>query len=191
MSYPAITTNGATLPPQEDAGPILMWISGVLMGLIVITTALRMFVRGINRIIGWDDATILVTVAITITRLGFQIEQSRHGNGKHRVYLNADDYKLINKYGWYAQIMLFIAVAFLKLSICLLILRIKDTKALKAVVYTVMSGVLFTNFGCVIILIAECKPAGFWRGSSAKCWPNKIRIYSIYATIGMSISMND
>jgi hypothetical protein len=53
------------------------------------------------------------------------------------------------------------------------------------VVCTVMAGVLVTNFGCVIILLAECRPAGFWREASAKCWPSNIRIYSIYATIGM------
>jgi hypothetical protein len=178
------------LPPKNDAGPILMWISGVLMTFIIFTTALRIFVRVKNHIIGWDDATILVAVALAITRLGFQIEQSKYGNGKHRVYLTAHNYQMINKYGWAAQILLFSAVAFLKVSICLLILRIKDTKALRLVVCTVMAGVLLTNFGCVIILLAECKPAGFWRGSSAKCWPNKIRIYSIYATIGMPAPLN-
>ena len=55
------------------------------------------------------------------------------------------------------------------------------------VVCTVMAGVLITNFGCVIILSVECRPAGFWRGVLAKCWPSKIRIYSMYATIGMLV----
>jgi Fungal rhodopsin domain len=172
------------LPPQADVGPILMWVSGVLMIFILVTTSLRMFVRIRNRIVGWDDATILVAVALAITRFGFQIEQSKHGNGKHRIYLTPHNYTTINKYGWYAQLLLFSAVAFLKVSICLLILRIKDTRALRVVVCTVMAGVLLTNFGCVVILLAECKPAGFWRGAAAKCWPSKIRIYFIYATIG-------
>ena len=61
------------LPPQDDAGPILMWISGVLMAFIVLTTSLRMYVRIQNRILGWDDGTILIAVALAITRLGFQI----------------------------------------------------------------------------------------------------------------------
>jgi hypothetical protein len=173
------------LPRQDDAGPILMWVSGVLMTFIIITTALRMFVRIKNRIVGWDDATIFIAVLLAITRLGFQIEQSKYGNGRHRVYLTPHNYQMINKYGWAGQILLFSAIAFLKVSICLLILRIKDTRALRIVMCTVMAGVLVTNFGCVIILLAECRPAGFWRGASAKCWPNKIRIYSIYATIGI------
>ncbi|KAE9370148.1 hypothetical protein N431DRAFT_546099 [Stipitochalara longipes BDJ] len=175
------------LPSKDDAGPILMWISGVLMTFIILTTSLRMFVRIRNRILGWDDGTILIAVALAITRLGFQIEQSKYGNGKHRIYLTPYQYTMINKYGWAAQILLFSAVAFLKVSICLLILRIKDTRVLRMVVCTVMAGVLFTNFGCVIILLAECKPAGFWRGATAKCWSPKIRIYSIYATIAYSV----
>lgn len=162
-----------------------MWVSGVLMVFIVITTSLRLFVRIANRIFGWDDATILIAVALTITRFGFQIEQAKHGNGQHREYLTAENYTMVNKYGWYAQLLLFSAVAFLKVSICFLILRIKNTRALRIVVCTVVAGVLFTNFGCFVILLAECKPAGFWRGASAVCWPSRIRIYSIYATIGM------
>ncbi|RDL41219.1 Integral membrane protein [Venustampulla echinocandica] len=185
MSGLAHRDNG--LPPQQDVGPILMWISGILMVLTVISTALRIFVRCKNRIFGWDDATMLLCVACAATRLGFEIKQAQHGNGKHRVYLSDQNYMMINKYGWYGQIFLFASVAFLKVSICLLILRIKNTKPLKILVYTVMAGVLITNFGVVIILLAECRPAGFWRGSSAKCWPTNIRIYCIYATIGYSV----
>jgi hypothetical protein len=180
VTIPLMNSN----PPKDDAGPILMWVSGVLMTFIIITTSLRMYVRIANRIFGWDDGTILIAVAIAVTRLGFEIKQSKYGNGQHRTYLTPHSYMMINKYGWLAQILLFSAVAFLKVSICLLILRIKDTRTFRIVIFTVMAGVLFTNFGCVIILLAECKPVGFWRGASAKCWPSKIRIYSIYATIG-------
>lgn len=51
------------------------------------------------------------------------------------------------------------------------------------VVCKVMAGVLITDFGWVIILLAEMHP----RGSSAACWPNKIRISSIYATIAYPV----
>jgi hypothetical protein len=60
------------LPPENDAGPILMWVSGVLMTFIIIITALRIFVRMKNRIVGWDDATILVAAALAAISLGFQ-----------------------------------------------------------------------------------------------------------------------
>src|SRR5882757_7458982 len=129
ITIPMMNVND--LPPQNDDGLILMWVSGVLMIFIIINTALRIFVRMKNRIVRWDDATILVAVALATTRLGFQIEQSKCGNGKYRIYLTPHNYQMINNYGWAAQIFLFSAVAFLKVSICLLIFRIKDTRALR------------------------------------------------------------
>lgn len=178
------------LPPRQDAGPTLMAISGVLMFFVLLTTALRIFVRIKNRIFGWDDVTILMSVACAVTRLAHEVKQHHHGNGQHKVYLDPYDYKMINKFGWFAQIFLFSAVAFLKVSLGLLILRIKNTRPLRYLVYGTIGGVLVTNFGVVIILLAECRPAGFWRGASAKCWPPKVRIYSIYATIGM-LNLNE
>lgn len=180
------STEIGDLPPQNDAGPILLGVSSILMVFALISTFSRIYLRISNKIMGWDDATIIVAVLLSIARLGFQIEQAKYGDGKHWVHNSASNYTMINKYGWNAQLLLFSAVAFLKVSICLLILRIKDTRALRIVVFTIMAGVLFTNFGCVIILLAECHPIGFWRGASATCWPRKIRIYSIYGTIGTS-----
>ncbi|CZR51573.1 uncharacterized protein PAC_01450 [Phialocephala subalpina] len=178
----------ADLPPMENAGPILMVVLGILITIAIITTSARIYARIRNRIFGWDDAMMLIAVAFSIARLAVEIKQSQYGNGKHRVYLTARQYMMINMYGWYGQIFLFTSVAFLKVSIGFLILRIKDTKAFKILVYSLMAGVVFTNGGVVIILLAECRPAGFWRGSSAKCWPSHVRIYSIYATIAFSVT---
>ncbi|KAJ0303801.1 hypothetical protein COL516b_006240 [Colletotrichum fioriniae] len=157
----------------------------VLTIFLIITTGLRLWVRAANRKLGWDDLTIALAGATAIIRFAFVVLQWKHGNGRHRVYLSDHDYMMINMYGWWGQMLLFISVAFLKVSICLLILRIKDTKVLKGLLHVIMAGVLITNFGVVIILIAECQPVGFWRGKSAVCWPTHIRIYFIYATIGV------
>ncbi|KAL0935585.1 uncharacterized protein CTRU02_210176 [Colletotrichum truncatum] len=175
------------LPPDEDVGPISVSLAAVLTGFLIITTGLRLWVRTANRKLGWDDCTIILAGLTAIIRFAFCVKQAQHGNGRHRVYLSDYDYMMINMYGWYGQVFLFISVAFLKVSICLLILRIKDTKTLKILLYILMAGVLITNFGIVIILMAECHPVGFWRGKSATCWPTEIRIYSIYATIAYSV----
>ncbi|KAJ0272532.1 hypothetical protein COL940_010406 [Colletotrichum noveboracense] len=183
----SILQRDEALPPDEDIGPASVATAAVLTALMIITTSARIWVRAANRKLGWDDWTILVASGVSIVRFAFVVKQQQYGNGRHRVYLSDYDYMMINMYGWWGQILLFLAVAFLKVSICLLILRIKDTKVLKILLYTIMGGVLVSNFGVVIILVAECQPAGFWRGKSAKCWPTQIRIYSIWATIGTLI----
>lgn len=177
-----------SLPPDEDVGPISFSVGLVLTIFLVLTTGLRLWVRRANRKLGWDDLMITLAGLTAIARFAFGIKQWQHGNGRHRVYLSEYNYMMINMYGWWGQMFLFISVAFLKVSICLLILRIKDTKTLKILLHIIMAGVLVTNFGVVIILLAECQPAGFWRGASAKCWPTQIRIYTIYATIGTFFS---
>ncbi|KAF4847965.1 hypothetical protein CGCSCA4_v005273 [Colletotrichum siamense] len=187
----SILQRDEALPPDEDIGPASVATAAILTALMIITTSARIWVRAANRKLGWDDWTILIASGVSIVRFAFVVKQQQYGNGRHRVYLSDYDYMMINMYGWWGQILLFLAVAFLKVSICLLILRIKDTKILKILLYTIMAGVLVSNFGVVIILVAECQPAGFWRGKSAKCWPTQIRIYSIWATIGTLIQSTE
>ncbi|KAI8275647.1 hypothetical protein K4K59_010140, partial [Colletotrichum sp. SAR11_240] len=151
----SILQRDEALPPDEDIGPASVATAAVLTALMIITTSARIWVRAANRKLGWDDWTILIASGVSIVRFAFVVKQQQYGNGRHRVYLSDYDYMMINMYGWWGQILLFLAVAFLKVSICLLILRIKDTKVLKILLYTIMGGVLVSNFGVVIILVAE------------------------------------
>jgi len=173
------------LPPDENVGPILLAVSGVLIALIITTTALRIFVRYSLRALGLDDYTILVVVVLCLARFAVQVVQvNKYGNGRHRWYLSPEDYMNNNMLGWYAQLALFSSMCLLKVSICLLILRIKKEKALKIFLYILMAGLFVTNFGCIIILLAQCRPiSAYWTGVG-ECWNTRVRIYAIYFTIG-------
>ncbi|KAK2762387.1 integral membrane protein [Colletotrichum kahawae] len=175
------------MPPDETVGPVWLAVSTTLLVLLLVTTALRLWVRVALRNFGWDDATIALAAVFAAVRYAIAAMQLPHGNGRHRVYLSDYDYMMINMYGWYGQLFHFTSMACLKCSICALVLRLNDKKGLRIFIYTIIAGVLVTNMGVVVVLLAECRPAGFWRGSSAQCWPNKIRIYWIYATIAHSV----
>lgn len=175
-------------PANENVGPALVAISTVLIFFALLTTGLRIFVRARNRNLGWDDATLAASVAIGAARWGIEVAQCvNHENGKHRQWLDDPaNYDTNNMLGWPAQILLFAGICFLKLSIMLLILRMKDSRKLKILLWTVMAGLVITNGGVIIILLAECRPMGYWR-QDATCWDPKVRIYSIYFTIAYSI----
>lgn len=86
------------------------------------------------------------------------------------------------------QIFLFLNIGLLKCSICILILRIKDTPLLNWCLYGMMAGLILTNLECVIVLLAECSPVEkYWLPDApGKCWDTKVRIYSIYLQVGLS-----
>lgn len=185
--FPRGTTDGE-LPPDENVGPILMGITGVLTAMIVSTTSVRIYVRARQHMLGWDDWTILITTLMAVTRMAVQAVQCAHGNGRHQEYLAKEDVQFSNMMGWYAQLLLFASVCLLKVSILLLILRIKDSRRLRIFLYIVMGGLAITNFGCILILLAECSPvSAYWTGQTDKCWPTKVRIYAIYFTISYSV----
>ena len=86
------------------------------------------------------------------------------------------------------QIFLFLNIGLLKCSICILILRIKDTPVLNWCLYIMMGGLILTNMLCVIVLLAECSPVQkYWLPDTpGKCWDTRVRIYSIYVQVGSS-----
>ncbi|KAF5603276.1 integral membrane protein [Fusarium pseudocircinatum] len=147
------------LPPDQNVGPILLGISGTCLALVIITTSVRIWVRTALRSSGWDDYTIVIVTLLGIARYGVQVGQVSIGNGRHRWYIEPEDYVQNNKLGWVAQILLFASICLLKISILLLLLRIKDSRSVRPV-------------------------SAYWTGVG-ECWNPRIRIYYIYATIGM------
>jgi len=123
-----------------------------------------------------------VTTILAVARMSIQIVSVRHGNGKHREFVSDHDYKMINKLTWATQVLLFPTICLMKVSICILILRIKDTRILRWIVGIIITGLVLTNLECLLVLLAECSPLdAYWNGTSAEhCWPAKVRIYSIY-----------
>ncbi|KZL88083.1 integral membrane protein [Colletotrichum incanum] len=176
-----------SVPPDETVGPIWLGVSSSLVVLLLATTAFRLWARFGRRNLGWDDYTIALAAITATVRYAFGVMQLPHGNGRHRVYLSDHDYMMINMYGWWGQLFHFTSMAFLKVSLCLLVIRIQSNKPLRVLLYAVMFGSVIINFAVVIILVAECRPVGFWRGNGAQCWPNSIRIYAIWISIAYSV----
>lgn len=161
----------------------MVGVSTALVFIAVTSGGLRLWVRFANRILGWDDYLMMIVLPIVIGRLAIQGVQLQYGNGRHRWYIDEKDYQINNMLGWYTQHTLFAGMCLLKCSIMFLLLRIKSTRTLRIIMGTVMTGLVLTNGGCMVILLSECKPvSAYWTGEG-KCWPNSIRINFIYVTI--------
>jgi hypothetical protein len=137
-----------------------------------------------------DDYAITVCCILAVVRTSLQIESVRHGNGRHRWYLSIPEYEYVNFLTWMTQIFLFTNIGLLKCSICLLILRIKNEKTLRHCLYAMMGGLVLTNLEPIVVLLAQCNPIEkSWKSiPHGRCWPTKVRIYSIYVQVGTSCS---
>ena len=107
------------------------------------------------------------------------------GNGRHEQYLGKQAIMDIIKWTWAKEILIFLTVCFIKISICLFIFRIKKTGWLKWVLYIMMAGLVLTNGSCVIVLLAQCSPLeAYWDRSKGTCWNVSIYNGFIYAAVG-------
>ncbi|KFX97734.1 hypothetical protein V490_02647 [Pseudogymnoascus sp. VKM F-3557] len=185
----ASSAGSMPLPEDKNMGTVLLVLTSVLIFFTITTTVLRLWARYMRGLLGWDDYTIGVCCLLAIGRTIIQIVSVYHGNGRHRQYLSEDDYVYVNFLTWMTQIFLFLNIGLLKCSICILILRIKDTPWLNWCLYGMMAGLILTNLECVIVLLAECSPVEkYWLPDTpGKCWDTKIRIYSIYLQVGYSV----
>lgn len=167
---------------DDDKGPTLLILTCILTTVAVLTTSLRCWVRWGNRQLGFDDGAMAITTVLAVARMSIQVVSVRYGNGKHREFVSDHDYKTINELTWCTQVLLFPTICLMKVSICVLILRIKDTRTLRYILSFVITGLILTNFECLLVLLAECSPLdAYWNGTSTEhCWPAKVRIYSIY-----------
>lgn len=181
----------ATSNKVSDAGPILLIISIILTILAVATSILRLSVRYGRRILGWDDYTITATAALGLGRTIIQIVSVTRGNGQHRWNLSLKNYQYVNFLTWLTQLFLFPMLALLKISICLLVLRIKNQKKLRYFLTGVIVGLILTNLLPEIVLLAECSPVdAYWMAEEqdSHCWDSNVRIYSIYLQTAYSVT---
>ncbi|KAM0721448.1 hypothetical protein Q7P37_002372 [Cladosporium fusiforme] len=173
---------------DEDAGPTLLAVAIVMLILVLITTTLRLTVRIKRSALGRDDYTIAAASLLTIGRVTCQFISVQHGNGRHREFLSVQNYQRINFLTWLTQLFLFPILCLLKLSVCFLVLRIKNTRPLRYGLWALIVLLVLSTLLPEIVLLAECDPfEAYWTGQHEKCWNPKVRIYSIYLQTAVSV----
>lgn len=172
-----------SLLTDDNIGNVLLIPAAIFIVPSATTTALRLWAR--RNSLGLDDWTILVAAILTITLNALSIVGVRHGKGRHVCFLETESIAEISRYSWIAQIVLFWALFFIKTSVCLLVLRVKSTKALRWTSGMITGLMAASTILACAALLAECKPvSGYWNRSSGQCRPPTFRIYSIWVQAG-------
>jgi hypothetical protein len=140
---------------------------------------------GTQEPLGSDDWTILIAAILTIVLNALSIAGVKHGKGRHVCFLDADSIAEIGRYSLINQIVLFWALFFIKISVCLLILRVKSTATLRWISGIAVGMMVSSTVVACAALLAECSPvSAYWNRSSGQCRPPTFRIYSIWVQAG-------
>ncbi|KAF2226845.1 hypothetical protein BDZ85DRAFT_316307 [Elsinoe ampelina] len=137
--------NGLYGRASENLGPLFISLTSTLTLLSLCTLLFRWTVRINRRNPWWDDYAITLTVALAIARTAIQIATIPHGNGRHYEFLSVSQQWSISKLGYFTQLTWFPASGLIKVSICLLVLRIRTTKLLRRMLYPIMLGAILLN----------------------------------------------
>jgi len=153
----------------------------------IITTGLRLLSR--RKSMGRDDWTILIAACLVVVMNALSIVGVQHGKGRHVCFLDDNAVAIIGKYSWTNQIILFWALAFIKASVCLLILRVKSTAILRWISGVTIGLMFVSTVVACAALMAECRPiSAYWNRSTGQCRPPTFRIYSIWVQACMFLS---
>ncbi|MCJ1469741.1 hypothetical protein MMC07_008382 [Pseudocyphellaria aurata] len=153
-------------PPFPDTSLRARIIALIVVSLClnIIVVALRIATRRlILKRIGWDDWTIILALIGQIMGFALVSVELQYGFGRHQSYLNDHQLQEFNKYGYGEWIQTFITLMWTKVSICLFLLPIPNSKALirplqAAIVFLILSHVILT-----LLWILQCLPvAAAW-----------------------------
>ena len=113
-----------------------------------------------------------------------------NGLGRHEYYLTAAQRRLFQVLGWADWIQTFITLALMKISICLFLLRIVDTKQVARGMYVLASCIALFTAVCVFLFLAVCRPLrAYWDvGVDGVCL-SKHQVESIVLAQGSKLTL--
>ena len=149
------------------------------------TTVIRILVRTLNQQLGGEDLAITFASLLVLIEAVFDGLQYRSGYGRHIFYLSAPQVASTLKWTYMTELFIFPILCLAKMSVCLFVLRIKNTRWLRWCLYSLMAGLIVTTLAGLIILFAECRPIrAYWDSNAGTCWDPAIYNDALWAQVG-------
>jgi len=111
----------------------------------------------------------------TVIGAAFVTAGAIDGLGRHEYYLTASQRRVSRVLGWADWIQTFITLALVKISICLFLLRIVESRTLKRGMYALIGFTTLFTAICVFLFLGVCRPLkAHWDvGVDGKCLSNQ------------------
>ncbi|KAI4265458.1 MAG: hypothetical protein L6R38_009407 [Xanthoria sp. 2 TBL-2021] len=144
---------------EGNWGPPIIILTAVFLAIVLFVLGLRIFTRvWIVHAFWWDDFTIILAVLGTTIGAALDFVEVHYGFGKHQQFLSDHEIRQFRKYTYGEWIQTFATLMWTKVSICLFLIRLPQSKALKRPLQWTVAFLLFSNTICTTILIMQCQP---------------------------------
>jgi len=85
-----------------------------------------------------------------------------NGLGRHAYYLTPTQLKNFEAIGWTDFVQLFITCMLIKISICLFLLRIVNSKTVTRAICALITAMVLFSMISVFLFLGVCRPLGAW-----------------------------
>lgn len=146
-----------------------------LVAVAFVSTVTRIWVRArLTRNLGWDDFFISLAMLTTIIGAGFITAEVLNGLGRHEYYLTPSQRRNFQAVGWADWVQIFITLCLTKVSICLFLLRIVDSRQVVRGMYVLIGFMVLFSSVFVFLFLGICRPLkAYWDvGVSGRCLSN-------------------
>jgi hypothetical protein len=125
--------------------------------------------------------------------MGLLVPRVKNGFGRHNRYVPAENRKTATRLLVIAQLMWALALAMCKMSVAILLLRLKQGKRWKIFLYSLVSLILTATVVTYISAFFQCRPiAALWDATipGARCWMPKY-VQARFFTVNIYVIVTD
>lgn len=167
----------AALPSQNDTIlPLVIGTTSTLWSISLITYVLRIYTRcRPYPNLGWDDFAISLAMAMATANWGCNLGVQFATGGRHIRYITMSQLETAGQLGFIAMVLWVWALTALKVSVALMLLRIKQTPSWKKGVWCLIIFLIFVGIGSTLAQLLQCLPVSanwdvYLRMSGSNCW---------------------
>ncbi|KAL8867038.1 MAG: hypothetical protein Q9174_005922 [Haloplaca sp. 1 TL-2023] len=155
---------------EGNWGPPIIILTAVFLFLVLVVLALRIFTRvWLVHAFWWDDFTIILAVLGTTIGAALDFVEVHYGFGKHQRFLSQHELEQFKKYTYGEWIQTFATLMWTKVSICLFLIRIPQSRALKRPLQWAVAFLLFSNTALTVMIIMQCQPLHAAWNNDGRC----------------------
>ncbi|KAG9237593.1 hypothetical protein BJ875DRAFT_453254 [Amylocarpus encephaloides] len=163
---------------SDNRGPELAAVTGVFLGLAVIFTSLRIYVRTVSKNWGADDLLFLCSLVFFVIFCVGSFGGITYGSGQHLDAIKVENLPEALHLWWLGEMCYTVTTWLLRLSVGVFLLRLSVKPRYRWVIYTTMAVVSVLSLILFFLVLFQCTPVHhFWtrfEGKKGKCIPPNI-----------------